>query len=229
LARGKVLVVDDEPDIVDVVRTYLEREGYEVFSADDGQKALESLERLVPDVLVLDVMLPYVDGLEVCQQVRKTRSIPILMLSARDDDVDKILGLEMGADDYLTKPFNPRELVARVRAMFRRLKLAPAVAEEETIIRHNLKINVPWQRAEVEGKMVPLTPLEFSLLKVLAANPGHVLSRQELLNRVWGADFFGDERTVDTHIQHLRAKLQKAGPGPQYITSVWGVGYKFEA
>ena len=195
--------------------------------ARDGKAAIDQVTRQAPDVLVLDVMLPHVDGLNVCREIRKTRNLPILMLSARGDDLDKIVGLEMGADDYMTKPFNPKELVARVRAMFRRLKMAPDDAE--VIVRRGLRIEVAGQRVELEGSPLALTPLEFSLLRALAGNAGNAMTRQDLLNRVWGPDFFGDERTVDVHIRHLRAKLQEVNPGPSYITSVWGVGYKFEA
>ncbi len=228
MSHGTVLVVDDEDDIADVLRTYLEREGYEVHVCRDGADALTDVARLHPDVLVLDVMLPGMDGLNVCREIRKTRNIPILMLSARGDDVDKILGLEVGADDYLTKPFNPKEMVARVRAMFRRLKMAPAPSDEEVIVRRSLRIQVTGQRVELDGKPVQLTPLEFALLRTLAANAGNVMTRQDLLNKVWGPEFFGDERTVDVHVRHLRGKLQRVAPGPQYITSVWGVGYRYE-
>jgi DNA-binding response OmpR family regulator len=224
---GTVLVVDDEQDIVDVVRAYLERDGYTVHVARDGRSALLDVERISPEVVILDVMLPHRDGLDVCREIRRTRNVPILMLSARGEDSDKIVGLEVGADDYLTKPFSPKELVARVRAMFRRLRMAP---DEGVMLRRGLRIDTMSMRADVEGgQALPLTPLEFALLRALAAAPGRALSRQELLDKAWGDDFVGDERTVDVHIRHLRAKLQQAAPGPQYITSVWGVGYKFEA
>lgn len=229
MSHGRVLVVDDEDDIVELVSTYLEREGYEVFVARDGHCALESLDRVAPEVVVLDVMLPRLDGLEVCREIRRTRTVPILMLSARGDDIDKILGLEVGADDYLTKPFNPKELVARVRAMFRRLRMPMTAADEDLIARGSLRIQVRAQSVEVEGRAVRLTPIEFNLLRVLAAQAGQVLSRQHLLDRVWGPDFYGDERTVDVHIRHLRAKLQEVTPGRQFVSAVWGVGYRFEA
>jgi DNA-binding response OmpR family regulator len=221
------MIVDDEPDIVEVVRTYLERDGFEVHASANGAEALEAVARLAPDVIILDVMLPGLDGLNVCREIRKTRTMPILMLSARGDDLDKILGLEIGADDYMTKPFNPKELVARVRAMMRRQRMTGG--EEDVIVRRNLRIEVGGQRVLLDGTEVRLTPIEFGLLKALAGNAGNVLSRQDLLDRVWGADFFGDERTVDVHIRHVRGKLQAVVPGPQYIVSVWGVGYKYEA
>lgn len=228
MARGRVLVVEDEADIADGIRQYLEREGYEVAVAGTGPAALEAVGKSPPEVMVLDVMLPGMDGFEVCREIRKTRNLPILMLSARGDDVDKILGLEMGADDYLTKPFNPRELVARVRAMFRRLRMAPSPADEEVLVRGNLRVDVKRQEVAVEGHPVRLTPLEFSLLRTLAAHNGQVMTRQDLLDRVWGADYYGDERVVDTHVRHLRTKLQKHAPQRQFVLSVWGVGYKFE-
>lgn len=228
MTAGRVLVVDDQPDIVDVVRTYLERDGFEVFSASNGVHALEEVARLGPDILILDVMLPGMDGLNVCREIRKTRTIPILMLSARGDDLDKILGLEIGADDYLVKPFNPKELVARVRAMARRQRMVATPDDQDVIVRRALRIEVPAQRVLVDGHEVRLTPIEFSLLRVLAANAGTVLSRQDLLDKVWGPEYYGDERTVDVHIRHVRAKLQAAAAGPQYIVSIWGVGYKLE-
>ena len=224
---GRVLIVDDEADIVEVARTYLEREGFEVTIAGSGPAALEAVEKAPPDLVVLDVMLPGLDGLNVCREIRKTHTMPILMLSARGDDLDKILGLEIGADDYMTKPFNPKELVARVRAMFRRKRMA-ASAEEEVIVRRALRVEVAAQRATLDGAELRLTPIEFLLLRTLAGNAGTVLSRQDLMNRVWGPDYFGDERTVDVHVRHVRAKMQAVTRGPQYIVSVWGVGYKYE-
>jgi two-component system alkaline phosphatase synthesis response regulator PhoP len=226
--HGRIMVIDDEPDIVEVVRTYLEREGFEVLTSSDGAQAIEAVDRFAPDLVILDVMLPGLDGLNVCREIRKTRTMPILMLSARGDDLDKILGLEIGADDYMTKPFNPKELVARVRAMFRRQRMAGSSGDEEIIVRRKLRVEVAAQRVLLDGTEVRLTPIEFGLLKTLAANAGTVLSRQDLMTRVWGPDYFGDERTVDVHIRHLRAKLQAAAAGPQYVVSVWGVGYKYE-
>ncbi|MBM3463834.1 MAG: response regulator transcription factor [Armatimonadetes bacterium] len=228
MAQGKVLVVDDAADIAAAVQTYLAREGYQVTIASDGREALDCLDRVDPDVIVLDLNLPLIDGFELCREIRKSRNVPLLILSARDDDMDKVLGLELGADDYMTKPFNPKELVARVRAMFRRLRMSAVSAAEETIVRRGLKIHVAAQRVELDGVDVTLTPIEFGLLRALAGNPSHVHSRQDLLNRVWGPDFFGDERTVDSHIRNLRAKLQKITPATQFIRSVWGVGYRFE-
>lgn len=234
MTYGKVMVVDDEPDIVRLVKSSLEKDGFEVVAALDGETALDLVTTEHPDVIVLDIMLPKMDGLTLCQTIRKSESVPILMLSARGEDIDKILGLEIGADDYLTKPFNPKELSARVRAMIRRVKMLSAAAaaagseDEEVIASHNIKIYPSGQRVELGGKEVRLTPIEFSLLKVLVAHAGRSMTRQDLLNRVWGPDFFGDERTVDAHIRNLRIKLQAVDPTSQYITSVWRVGYKFE-
>ncbi len=213
-----------------MLTTYLEKEGYEVHTEADGQAGLQAIHKFLPDVIVLDVMLPTMDGLNVCQQARRKYATPILMMSARDDDVDKILGLEIGADDYITKPFNPKELVARVRAIFRRLKMTTAspFSEDEIMVRKNIKIYVPGQKVEVDGHEVALTPIEFSLLRVLAAHVGRVMSRQELLDKIWGPEFDGDERTVDAHVRNLRHKLQKATPGPNYITAVWRAGYKLD-
>lgn len=225
---GKVLVVDDEPDIVDVVRAYLEREGYEVQVARDGANALDEMARFVPDVVVLDVMLPRLDGLEVCREIRKSRNVPILMLSARGDDLDKILGLEVGADDYLTKPFSPMELVARVRAMLRRSRIVAERPRDATISHGSLVLDAGARRVMLEGQEVHLTPIEFSLLHQLMANRGQVLTRQNLLDRCWGADFFGVERTVDVHLRNLRLKLQKVLPSRRFIISIRGVGYRFE-
>jgi DNA-binding response OmpR family regulator len=226
MARGKVLVVEDEMDVAHFIESYLAREGYEVFFAHDGEQVLEKLDRHAPDVLVLDIMLPHVDGLTLCREIRRTRNLPILMVSARNDDVDKILGLELGADDYLAKPFNPKELVARVRALFRRLQMV-GPGDEGILACGVLKIDVAAQKAEVDSKALNLTPLEFTLLKALATHRGRVLTRQDLLNIGWGPEFVGDERNVDVHLGRVRQKMQKVG-GVQYIHAVWGVGYKLE-
>lgn len=226
---SRILLVDDEEDILELVGRYLTAEGMEVHRARDGQAALDAVARLEPDVVVLDIMLPELDGLNVCREIRRTRNVPILMLSARGEEIDKVLGLEVGADDYLSKPFQPKELVARVRAMLRRWHMVrPAAADESVLVRKNLKIYTAAQRVEIDNQEVTLTPIEFSLLKVLAANPGQVMSRQQLMDRVWGQEYPGTERTVDSHVCNLRAKLQKAAPGT-YISAVWGLGYRFES
>jgi len=216
-----ILVVDDEPNITELARMYLEQEGFRVEIARDGHEALNCIRARRPDLVVLDLMLPGVDGWEVCRRVRASSDIPIIMLTARDDDVDKIVGLELGADDYITKPFNPRELVARVKAVLRR---SGRMALPTGIVRIGDVVIDPARReVTVAGRPVSLRSKEFDLLLTLARHPGIVLTRQQLLDQVWGYDFVGQSRTVDVHIAHLRDKLR----GSQVsIETVWGVGYK---
>ncbi|MGD2057496.1 MAG: response regulator transcription factor [Anaerolineales bacterium] len=218
-----ILVVDDEPNIVDLTTLYLEREGFEVDSAGDGLSALEKVERRSPALIVLDIMLPEVDGFEVCRRVRADSDVPILMLTARDDDIDKIVGLELGADDYLTKPFNPRELVARVKAILRRLERKPD-ENEQPIRVGDISIDPARREVIVAGETVELRAKEFDLLSTLAGHEGIVLSREQLLKLVWGYDFYGESRTVDVHIAHLRKHI--AGSKAVSIETVTGVGYK---
>jgi DNA-binding response OmpR family regulator len=220
-------VVEDDPEIRNLILAALQSAGYELRGMGDGSRVVEEVSAWKPDVLVLDINLPGLDGLSVCRELRRNRGLPILMVSARNEDVDRIVGLEVGADDYLGKPFHPRELVARVGAMFRRLRLAPSTEEPETLQRGDVKLWLKEHRAELGGQELALTPIEFSLLRCLASRPGATLTRQELLDRVWGAEFVGDERTTDSHIRNLRAKLRQANPQGHYIHSVWGVGYKF--
>jgi two-component system alkaline phosphatase synthesis response regulator PhoP len=222
MAGELILLVDDEANIVDLARMYLEREGYRVEAAYDGAVALEKVEGLKPALMVLDIMLPEVDGFEVCRKVRIGSDIPIIMLTARDDDIDKIVGLELGADDYLTKPFNPRELVARVKAILRRSERAPR--REGPIHVGDVSIDPASREVRVAGEVVDLRAKEFDLLLALVENRGIVLNREQLLNLVWGYDFYGQTRTVDVHIAHLRKRLinsQKI-----LIETVTGVGYK---
>jgi len=221
-----ILIVDDEENIVNLVRLYLTNEGYQVESARTGKEALDAVKKYNPQLVILDLMLPEMSGWDVCREIRKTSSLPILMLTARDADVDKIVGLELGADDYLTKPFNPRELVARVKAILRRSEAK--IEEEKIIVSGDLKINLESREVMVKEKRIDLRPKEFDLLKTLAQHPHRVFNREKLLELVWGYDFYGDSRTVDVHIQHLRNKLDEAGLEP-LIQTVWGVGYKFEA
>lgn len=228
---AKVLVVEDDADMLNLVVATLEKEGFHVFTSQDGGNVTDLVSREHPDLLVLDVMLPHVDGLTLARELRKTHLAPILMLSARGEDVDKILGLEVGADDYLAKPFNPRELTARVRALLRRdraLRKAVTGQDSDVIRVKNLRIYPDRHHVELNGQEVRLTPLEFSLLKALAQSPGRTLTRQDLLDRVWGQDFFGDERTVDAHVRAIRAKLQAVDPEGQYIVAVWRVGYRLD-
>lgn len=221
MAQETILVVDDEKHIVELTKLYLEKNGYHVEEAYDGAEALAKIESLRPALIVLDLMLPEMDGWEVCHQVRKESDVPIIMLTARTNDVDKIVGLELGADDYLTKPFNPRELVARVRAVLRRYEKA---AGPEQVIRIGQVTIDPQQREVTVGdKLVELRTQEFDLLLTLAQHKGIVLSREQLLELAWGFDFYGQTRTVDVHIAQLRKKLADSG---LIIDTVWGIGYK---
>ena len=218
-----ILLVDDEPHIIELAALYLKQEGFQVISAADGLAALERAERDQPALMVLDLMLPELDGWEVCKRVRAGSDLPILMLTARDDDIDKIVGLELGADDYLTKPFNPRELVARVKAILRRTEPRHAAAGEGPRRAGNLAADPARRVATVGDQPVDLRTKEFDLLMALMENMEVVLSREKLLDLVWGFDFYGQTRTVDVHIAHLRSKLEGSSAT---IETVWGVGYK---
>jgi two-component system alkaline phosphatase synthesis response regulator PhoP len=224
MPRETILVVDDEKNIVELARLYLEKEGYHVEDACDGPEALAKMKSLQPALVVLDLMLPEIDGWEVCRRVRGESDVPIIMLTARDDDVDKIVGLEMGADDYLTKPFNPRELVARVRAVLRRYE--KATRPEQVLKIGQVTIDPQRREVAVGDKLVELRTKEFDLLLTLAQHKGIVLSRDQLLDLVWGFDFYGQTRTVDVHIAHLRDKLTNSD---LVIDTVWGIGYKLLA
>ena len=216
-----ILVVDDEPNIIELAKLYLEREGNHVEGATSGQEALNKQNTASPDLIVLDLMLPDIDGFEVCRQIRARSSVPILMLTARKEDVDKIVGLELGADDYLTKPFNPRELLARVKAILRRYQ---AGAKPSDVIEiGGLRIDISRHEVTVSGQPVTLRTKEFALLIAFAQNIGIVFSREKLLEMVWGYDFYGETRTVDVHINHLREKLANTGV---FIETMRGVGYK---
>lgn len=220
-----ILIVDDEQHIIDLARMYLEQEGFAVASVNDGLKALDSILTNTPALVVLDLMLPGLDGWEICRRVRAQSDVPIVMLTARSDDIDKIVGLELGADDYLTKPFNPRELVARVKAILRRADKKPATSDDNILHIDNLEIHPNRRVVMVNGASVDLRMKEFDLLVTLAESPGMVFSREKLLNIVWGYDFAGETRTVDVHVAHLRHKLEGMRPT---IETVWGVGYKLE-
>jgi DNA-binding response OmpR family regulator len=224
-----ILLVDDEPNIIDLARMYLQQEGFRVESAGDGEAALEKIAESVPALVVLDLMLPKLDGWDVCRRIRSdeaTKDLPLIMLTARDDDVDKIVGLELGADDYLTKPFNPRELVARIKAILRRAQkpaAAPEDAESEVVRAGDVIVDPARRTVTAAGREIDLRAKEFDLLLVLAQNEGIVLSREKLLDLAWGFDFYGQTRTVDVHIGHLRNKLEGS---TARIETVWGVGYK---
>lgn len=224
---SKILVVDDEAKIVRLVRSYLEQAGFAVVEAADGQTALIQARREKPDLVVLDLGLPGIDGLEVARTLRRERETPIIMLTARIEDTDKIVGLELGADDYVTKPFNPRELVARVRAVLRRASAAAPAAE---ILRAGgLALDVDGHQATLDGRSLDLTPTEFELLAVLLRHPSRAFTRLELLDRVQGDAYEGYERTIDAHIKNLRAKLGDDPRRPRYVQTVFGIGYKLGA
>ena len=218
-----ILLVDDEQHIIDLAKMYLEQDSFRIISANDGRAALEMVTRQQPTLIVLDLMLPEIDGWEVCRRVRAASDVPIIMLTARSDDIDKIVGLELGADDYLTKPFNPRELVARVKAILRRTGRPAVGSVPDSIVFHNLRIEPEKRLVLVDEQPVSLRMKEFDLLLTLAENPGLVFTREKLLDVVWGYDFAGETRTVDVHIAHLRHKLEAMQP---VIETVWGVGYK---
>lgn len=225
----KLLVVDDEETMVRSLSTLLAQEGYDVASAMDGPQALEAARTERPDLILLDVMLPGMDGMEVCRQIRAWSTVPIIMLTAKTAEVDKVVGLEVGADDYVTKPFSPRELVARVKAHLRRAQMHAQEAAAEQLAAGDVIMNVGGRRVSVGGKEVALSPKEFDLLKVLMSHPGRVLGRDFLLNSVWGEDFFGDTRTLDVHIRWLREKIEENPSEPARIQTVHGVGYRFQA
>ena len=217
----RVVVVDDEAPIRELVRGYLLRDGMEVFSADDGPSALKAVRQLSPDVVVLDLMLPGIDGVEVGRQIRTYSDAYILMLTARGEEIDRIVGLSTGADDYMVKPFSPRELVARVRALLRRPRSA-----RSTHPTSGLKVNSATRRASVDGREVRLTNIEFALIEALARDPGVVLTRAELLELVWGADFVGDDHVLDVHVGNLRRKLGDDSGTPRFVETVRGVGFR---
>ena len=220
----RILVVDDEPQIVDLLRSYLRRDGFTVEQAMDGEAALAAFGRLRPDLVILDLMLPKVDGREVCRRIRDASHTPIIMLTARDEETDKLLGLELGADDYITKPFSPREVVARVRAVLRR-----GTREATDLVRAgDLTIDLLAHEVSLQGRRVDLTPTEFRLLEILAGHPNQVFTRMQLIDRVQGHAFDGYERTVDAHVKNLRGKVEPDPRNPRYIMTVYGVGYKFQ-
>jgi DNA-binding response OmpR family regulator len=221
---GTIVVVEDDANIADLVDMYLRREGYRVLQATEGERGLEVIDREKPRLVILDVGLPGgLDGLEVCRRLRATGAVPVLMLTARDAEIDRILGLEMGADDYVTKPFSPRELVARVKAILRRAD-GPPREVPDVLVAGGVAVDVGRREARVDGVVVPLATREFDLLRFLAENLGLALSRRQLLENVWGPDWYGDERTVDAHVRQLRKKLGDALP----LATVWGVGYRLD-
>lgn len=224
----KILVVDDEPNLLHSVGYNLRREGYDFLPATDGLAALALAEREHPDAIILDIMLPGIDGFEVCRRLRQSSQVPILMLTAKDSEIDRVVGLEIGADDYLTKPFSMRELLARVRALLRRSQMQSQAEAARDVIRiGELEIDRPRRRVLLRDTPVELRPKEFDLLAHLAAHAGQVFSRDQLLSSVWGYDFAGDTRTVDVHIRSLRQKLSDSVAQPRWLETVRGVGYRF--
>lgn len=225
----RVLVVDDEKLIVKGIRFSLLQDGLEVDCAYDGEEALEMAKATEYDLILLDVMLPKMDGFEVCQQVREFSDIPIIMLTAKGDDMDKILGLDYGADDYITKPFNILEVKARIKAIMRRGRKKDEKEKPSNILeKHDMKIDRENRRVFIEGSEVNLTTKEFDVLELLATNPDKVYSREQLLELIWGSDYPGDARTVDVHIRRLREKIEKLPSNPKYVYTKWGVGYYFK-
>ncbi len=225
MSNELVLVVDDERTLVKALSFNLEKEGFRVEQAYNGEEALQKVFDLKPDLVVLDLMLPELDGFEVCRRIRKKIDIPIIMLTARSEDIDKVLGLELGADDYLTKPFNSRELVARIKAILRRSVFREEEAKKQLQI-GTLQIDLLQHRVRLDGNEINLTSKEFALLSFLAANAGNVYSREQLLEQVWGYDYYGDIRTVDVHIRHIREKIETDPGNPGLIITIWGTGYK---
>jgi len=221
----KILVIDDEPTIVNLVQAYLKPEGYEVFTATDGPSGLKAVRAFKPDLVVLDVMLPGMDGLELLSRLRRESQVYVILLTARTEETDKIIGLSVGADDYVTKPFSPRELVARVKAALRRMQTGSGSGEAGGVLafRH-IRIDVDARQVTVDDQPIELTTSEFDLLRALAENRGRVLSREQLLEKVWGGEYFGEMRVVDVHLGHVRQKLSN----PDLIATVRGVGYRFD-
>ena len=221
-----VLVVDDDANICEIARLYLEKEGYKVITSHNGKEAYETFKANSIGLIILDIMLPGIDGMQLCREIRKSSNVPIIMLTAKGETFDKVLGLEMGADDYIVKPFEAKELVARVRAVLRRYEGGSADAVKE-IEYANLKVSLNTYELKVGGKSLDIPPKELELLHYLAAHPNRVFTREQLLEEVWGFDYFGDSRTVDVHIKRLREKVEGFESDWQ-IKTVWGVGYKFE-
>ncbi len=228
MTNGKILVVDDDRNICELLRLYIEKEGYDIEIANDGREALAKFKEVQPDLIMLDIMLPILDGLQVCREIRKTSQVPIIMLTAKGEVFDKVLGLELGADDYVVKPFEAKEIIARIKAVLRRTG-ADKSAEEIKLVKYDkLSINLTNYELKVNGVQIDTPPKELELIYHLASNPNRVFTRDQLLDEVWGFDYYGDSRTVDVHVKRLREKLE--GVSDKWaLKTVWGVGYKFEA
>jgi DNA-binding response OmpR family regulator len=225
MGNERILLVDDEERIRDMIKEYTSLEGYDIDEAADGVQALDLFSQQRYSLIILDVMMPKIDGWSVCREVRKTSNVPVIMLTARGEEYDKLFGFELGVDDYIIKPFSPKELLARMKAIIRRSSYSDKVERETTITFDGLVIDLDSRNTYVNEKLVTLTPKEYSLLTFFAGNPNRVFSREQLLNEVWGYDFFGDDRTVDTHIKMLRESIKEYR---KFIVTVWGTGYKFE-
>jgi DNA-binding response OmpR family regulator len=222
-----ILLVDDEDSVQKLLAYPLERDGFRVLQARDGEEALARFADEHVDLVVLDLMLPKLDGLEVCKRLRAESEVPIIMLTARDDELDKVVGLELGADDYITKPFSIREFRSRVRALLRRASVARSNGQQNVISAHGLTIDIGRRSVEIDGRGVQLTYVEFELLRIMASNPGRVFSRKMLLEELWGGSDYREPRTIDVHVRHLREKLERDPSEPEYIHTVRGVGYRF--
>lgn len=225
MPNAKILVIDDEQSILNLVTAYLRKEGYEYYTASDGPSGLKAARTIKPDLVILDIMLPGMDGIELLSQLRRESNVYVIMLTAKTEEIDKIIGLSVGADDYITKPFSPRELIARIKAALRRLRTGPAAPQSNVLVFKHLRIDPGSRQVWVNDRLIELTSTEFDLLKTLAEHHGIVLNREQLLEKVWGHDYFGEIRVVDVHLGHLRQKI-----GDQHgIATVRGIGYRFEA
>lgn len=227
LINKVALIVDDEKNICELIRLYLEKEGFKTVTANDGEEAVKIFKAASPNIVLLDVMMPKKDGWQVCRELRAESNVPIIMLTAKGETIDKVLGLEFGADDYIVKPFEPKELVARIKAVMRRYENGGTAKEEQNEISYEgLKINQTTYEVFLDGNLIEMPPKEFELLYFLAKNPNRVFTRNQLLDEVWGYEFFGDSRTVDVHIKRIREKIEK-GEHPWKLKTIWSVGYKF--
>ena len=223
----RILLVDDEPTMLKGLKYSLEQDGYEILTAQDGEEALSVFSENDVDLVLLDVMLPKMDGIQVCQRIREQSNVPIIMLTAKGEDMDKILGLEYGADDYMTKPFNVLEVKARIKSIFRRTAQPVRVEEKKTVRVHDMEVNLVNRSVTLGGKDIRLTAKEFDLLQLFIQNRGKVFSREAMLETVWKYDYMGDARTVDVHIRRLREKIERVPSQPEFIFTKWGVGYYF--
>ena len=226
MANEKILIADDDKNICEILRLYLEKEGYNVILCHDGQEAVAKFNALNPDMILLDIMLPSLDGWQVCREIRKKSNVPIIMLTAKGETFDKVLGLELGADDYVVKPFDTKEVVARIKAVLRRISQSAQTEEVKEVVYDKLVVNMTRYELKVDGKVVDAPPKELELLYFLASSPNQVFTREQLLDQIWGYEYVGDTRTVDVHIKRLREKIKDH---PSWgLSTVWGIGYKFE-